>query len=167
VNLPTSVVAALVLAVVWFFVVPLLVFAHELGHAAAILALTADAVTVGGGGERWRWRHGRLSVQFDPAGWQRWWYGFARYEGLAVTIPREVAVHFVGPALTLLVLLVMTALAATASGEWVRFGLYSAFWWTVSQLVATLAPIRYPSWWGPYADHPSDGLQAKRALGGE
>lgn len=166
-SLPTPVVAGLVLALVWFFAVPVLVLVHELGHAAATLAFTDGTATVVVGGERRRWERGRLTVRFDPGGWRRWWYGFTRYGRLPAAAWREAVVHLAGPAATAVVLLVVTVLVNVASGRWIRFALYSAFWWTAFQLAGTLVPLRYPSWWGSYADHPSDGLQAQRALAGE
>ena len=165
-NVPTPVVLAAVFAAVYLFAVPIATFAHELGHAAALLALTGGDATVIVGGDRWQWTRGRLSIRVDPAGWRRQWYGFCRYSVVPSGTGREVAVHLAGPAASVAVLAVVFALAGVTDGV-AHFGLASAFWLTASQVTATLAPVRYPSWLGEYGNHPSDGLQAWRALAGE
>lgn len=64
-------------------------------------------------------------------------------------------------------LLGVTAAINLVAGRWPRFALYSVFWWGAFQPVMTLAPMRYPSWWGPYADRLSDGVRARRAFANE
>lgn len=88
-TLPTPVVAGCALAALWLLVVPVTVFVHELGHAAAVRALTGGSPTIIVGGERWRRDGDRLAVLFDHAGWRRRWYGFCRYGSLPSDPRRE------------------------------------------------------------------------------
>lgn len=164
VDAATPFAAAVVLAAVWLFVVPALTLGHELGHAAAVLVLTEADATVIVGGERWGWEWGHLGFRFDPGGWRRWLYGFCRYGALPDGAIRAVAVHLAGPAATAGALSVLAVAVSLTDGRWVRFGLYAALWNALLTLVVTVVPMRYTDSWGEYAGHPSDGLQAWRAL---
>lgn len=146
---------------VLFFIYPLVVLLHELGHAIAALALASGPVTIKMGD--WRREHplfvrrvGRLTLQ-----WYRLpgWSGRCSADDIGdASVVGRIVFYLGGPLVSLL-----TAIAAYL----VMFNLESGgFLWAVFQtignfalatLLLTIVPMRYPAWWGPYAGSRSDG----------
>ncbi len=155
-----------VAVVVWLGVLPLLTLMHELGHAMAALALTGQPVAVQLGRKpsiaKWRWGRVALGARFPIN-----WVGFcAVAHPDQVTRPTQVWIALAGPLVSLLLLLVSSGAAlALHSGPMLLAQLSTLFaTGALIQLVVTLAPLRYPSWWGAYAGKKSDGYRALELL---
>ena len=161
--------AVVVSLVTGFLVEPLLVFAHELGHALAAVALTGERVLIRVGGEPYlvRFALGKIDVRFHPSGY------VARCELSPARIsPRHyLVVALAGPAVSLAVGAVLVPVALAWRGDSPVL-----FWITAlaaaSSLFVGLANAvpfrRLPGWWpGSMRTHeegPSDGFLALHAL---
>lgn len=146
---------------VLFFIYPLEVLLHELGHAIAALALTSGPVTIRMGDWRrdthiFERRWGRLTLR-----WYRLpgWVGSYVGENIREVSPRNrILIALSGPLMSLLIAVVAYA---------TMFNLESgAFWWDVAQTIGnfamlsflfTIIPMRYPALWGAYEGMRSDG----------
>lgn len=148
-----------VLFVFFLLVEPLLVLAHELGHASVIVA-NGNVPHVTLGGERGRTVDlGLLTLSVRPVGLLRpMTTGFCSFDSDPT---REVRIFFAlaGPAVTLSLLGPAFALS-TAPAALVREIAAIAGLYLLLQAVFTLAPIRYPGWFGDYGGVASDGRVA-------
>ncbi|WP_408958154.1 hypothetical protein [Natrinema sp. 74] len=156
---PITSLALVLLA--YLTVVPLLVLAHELAHAAMGFALLPGPIRVTVGTDpRWEVTRGRLELGIDPGGWRSWWPGFYRSAATPKGY-RGVAIVLIGPISSLgfgVGLLGAASIATDAVAVVCRTGAY----WAFVQGLATVVPVTYPDWLPAYGGHPSDGKRAIR-----
>ncbi|HFG1694668.1 TPA: hypothetical protein ACGF39_003740, partial [Vibrio cholerae] len=69
-----------------------------------------------------------------------------------------------GPLVTLFLAMLLNELRMVDVGQWFTFLASFGFYFTVFQLVLTLAPMKYPSFSGGYSGTKSDGLRILEAL---
>jgi hypothetical protein len=142
------------------------VLPHELGHAAAALALARREVDVYVGAEprRFEVSLGRLSLHIRPFNTWRWmWYGTVEAEAEGTARWQRAAILAAGPLTTLALVLGYSAAGNATSGflRWFFWFLAIGGLWT---FVVTALPIRYGRFFGPYAGRVSDGYRIRRAL---
>jgi hypothetical protein len=152
-------------AATWAFGVPLTLL-HELGHALTALALGARRVTVNVGRPPARAvALGRLELRIRLLNRPRWaWFGtIDTPEGDEVSRARAIAVLAAGPIVSTVVLsaLLVTAALVPWPPVLVVWVVAAAVAW---QLLVTALPMRYPSWFGPYAGRVSDGYRIARLV---
>jgi hypothetical protein len=147
-----------------FVCVPLFTFLHEMGHALFQVRQTEGRVTVRVGSPPpfWKWKWGRIHVQFSL------FYGhlgLSRIERHTVRLDARARclIALGGPLATLLTLLlaylVLLDIPRDAGGyDFVKYCCY----YLLFQLLITGLPLRYPAWYREHADAGrfSDGHQA-------
>jgi hypothetical protein len=134
---------------------PLHLLLHELGHAAAILALTSTVPTVriGHGPSRNAAPLGRLLIQWGAGGWLRADCG---YESGSVGRHARVAIAAAGPAASFAAMVGSVLLGALASAPWIQATLLGSAW-VHGRIFATSA-------WPRGGARPSDGAQIRNLL---
>lgn len=155
----------LVLFLAFFvFVEPLLVLAHELGHATmALLAGHSATVFLGGSEEGKTASIGALSFVARPAGFLRpATAGFCFYDS-DPSRPARIAIALTGPAVTIGLLVVVALVGSVESGALADVAGF-AFIYLAIQAAFTLVPVRYPATFGPYGGYKSDGRVALELL---
>lgn len=156
-----SVLAALVL----FFVVlePLVVLAHELGHAAIPIARGHSATVVLGGIGGRRASVGRLTVVVDPRELLTpLTFGLAQWDEAAGR-RTDVVASLAGPAVSAGLLVLALAAVDSTTGFANEVAEATAIY-LLFQTALTLLPIRYPWFAGRLAGCKSDGLCALQHL---
>lgn len=149
----------LAVAVFFLLVEPLLVLAHELGHAAVPLARGYSATVVLGGRNGRRASLGRCSFVVEPRKLLRLvTFGRAEY-GSATDRQTVLLATVAGPAVTIAAIWPALAAASETTG-FVGHVLDPAVTYLFVQALVTLVPIEYPSFMGQYAGRESDGLTA-------
>ncbi|WP_126661590.1 hypothetical protein [Haloterrigena salifodinae] len=159
--MPDFLPIAFALLFAYVVLVPALVLAHELAHAAMGLALLPGELRVTIGTDpRWEATLGRLEIRVDPAGWRSWWPGFYRSAATPAGY-RGAAIALIGPISSLGFAAGLLGTASIATDAVVcRAGVY----WAFVQAVATAVPVTYPDWLPAYSGHPSDGKRTIRYL---
>lgn len=153
----------LVLAGFFLLLEPLLVLAHELGHAAIVLASGENARVALGGNEGKRFDVGPLALVLRPRGLaSASTYGLCYYD-VELGRWRRIAFALAGPAVTVLLLAVAMTVGADADGALEEMASFAAIYLAI-QAVLTLLPVQYPSFMGPYAGIKSDGRVALELL---
>ncbi|EOS9898958.1 hypothetical protein ACNKV7_002137 [Vibrio cholerae] len=140
---------------------PLLTLMHELGHAIPQLCMKKKVVIdLGGSSPIPIIKVSRLFIRIVP---------FSTFHGFCSISSRLLRVGLVvtllgGPLVTLLLAMLLNELRMVDAGQWFTFLASFGFYFTVFQLVFTLAPIKYPSFFGGYSGTKSDGLRILEAL---
>jgi hypothetical protein len=150
-------------SLVCFVGLPGLLIVHELGHAVVALLCTGNRVIVrlGRPPALLRLALGRLELHFRPFDGS----GFYQILDWQQTTPRQRAwAALGGPVSTLLVLVAGSALAVVSRPALDALYFLSAgiAFLAVLQLLLTVPPIHYPTWWGDYAGTYSDGYHVWR-----
>lgn len=144
---------------VWL-TVPWLTLVHELGHAVSVLGFTSEWVTIEVGTRPW-WtlRLGKLTIKMNPV--RSGLFGFYRLRLAPIPRWQRIFIHLCGPCATASLLCVFIVVSWRVAIVWQPVVNALAIV-SLSQLLCTLVPIRYPRWWGSYAGWESDGLRVWR-----
>lgn len=153
--------------VFWLVTVPLLTLIHELGHALAGMMTTRGWVpaAIGTGGDPRTIGLGRLRIKLRPFSGI---VGSCHREYRSGSGRGEALFYGAGPTFSLASAAILGYLGTSATGnstlgQILTLGSYAA----LLQLIATLVPVRYPSWMGAYAGYLSDGAMLLRCVRGE
>jgi hypothetical protein len=155
----------------WAAIVPLITLIHNLGHAAAALALVPEhgvVVRLGSDPKISLVRRGRLEVLLQP------WSGWVGRWGWTAGVVEARRAHFVwimlaGPLASILAALLfgvvksMFAAGPLFMRDLAQAGMVAA----IIQFAASILPVTYPSWLIGYSDMWSDGLRLWRCLAGK
>jgi hypothetical protein len=151
-------------------VAPLLTLIHELGHALVALTLIPQDIVIrlGQDSKIRLFRRGRLQILVQPIGG---WFGYYNWAADVVEVKKSHAlwIALAGPAASLLTALLCATLKSVLdvglpfAGDLIHMSMVYA----IILFLATIIPIKYPSWWIGYAGRWSDGCLAWYCLFGE
>lgn len=160
-------ISILVLCLLFIIGIPLTVLLHELGHGLGLLLSTKDEVAMVYLGDltesnKETFRIGRIHFHLS--------WGFAGYcfysdKSGEFTKLQWVIFMLGGPliSLVLCLILISTLYLYQPDGS-----LKSIILWFVianfTQFLFTIIPVKYPAWYGAYADRPSDGYTIWKVL---
>lgn len=147
-----------------YAVIPALIFVHECGHAVPALLAGGTAHVMVGDTTGASVDVGPLRVTF---GWDGPLsvvsFGYCRWDGVDSRLVR-CCCQLGGPAATLLVVVVLTSVPDGVGNGAVRSGLSFVLINQLIVLVLTLLPVQYPSWFGKFGGHTSDGYSVLATL---
>lgn len=139
-----------------FFLMPVLGFTHEFGHALPHL-LSGEKATIrlGVGSQLTSFGIGSLTLQVSPfslgSGYCSWDYSPSKVIFLTSIL--------LGPAISFLLLVACHKLAINTPNEHIKFFASFAKWFLLSQFVFTAIPIKYPALMHEHFGLYSDGYQ--------
>lgn len=141
--------------------IPVLVFLHELGHAIPVVAAGGRAEVCIGDTIGRSVHLGPLTVTVGAPYLST--FGRCRWDGVDARTVRQLS-YLGGPAMTSLVVLVVFAVLSVVRAGVGRSVLQWIMLYEIVTLVVTLAPIRYPDWWGRYGESTGDGYKSLQTL---
>lgn len=156
---PTMAASIALFAIFFLLVEPLLVLAHELGHAAVVLATGEDPTVAMGGDEGKRFGIGPVAFVLHPVGLLNVATFGACYYEVDLGRWQTIAFALAGPAVTLGLLAAAWSVTTSTTGPVGELAEIAVIYLGI-QAAITLLPVQYPSFMGQYAGFKSDGRVA-------
>ena len=148
----------------YILVIPLCVLFHEIGHGIGVLSTSKSRAHVYLGlrskENRENFKIGKLHFHIN------WSYvGFVDWD-VNLSNRQRVFALAGGPVMSLFLALSFGVFTFLLPHGDLRTFLFGIAIFNLIQFLATIIPVTYPRWMGPYNGHPSDGLLLLRILKG-
>jgi hypothetical protein len=133
---------------------------HEFGHAIPVLVFTKSKVKIILGKNSTKSKiinFKRLNIAiggFSP------FTGFVHWNASEMTKIQKLIATVGGPIVSLIIAIFLYLLSINVKHNIVSQILYGSAGYNLIQFIITIIPITYPTWWGEYRGHKSDGYKA-------